>query len=343
MTKDRNKITNIELFVELFPIKSSKELEIIFNVSKPTIARQAKKLNLSKDKEYLKRMCSERSKGHGISDAGRTKISQLAKERKMSDDTKAKVLATKKERGTLLKGEKHHNWKGGKPWERFENEDYQRWRTAVLNRDKYTCQHCYRICKKREKGLAAHHIKAYATHPDLRLELSNGLTLCRQCHMKVHGKKIKPKELVACACGCGTMIEAIDPYGQPRKYVNGHCAKGRKLSQETIEKIKMAKKGKQAKPEDVARRAASFRKKDPSVYKYPTMKEQGRNKSSNRIIELDGEKRCLAEWSEIAGIHSTTIASRLKNGWNMRDAISIPPSKKNSNRRGKGKANYKKS
>lgn len=56
------------------------------------------------------------------------------------------------------------------------------WRKAVYERDNYTCQ----ICGERGGKLNAHHIKTYATHPELRFDLDNGITLCVQCHKSVH-------------------------------------------------------------------------------------------------------------------------------------------------------------
>lgn len=54
------------------------------------------------------------------------------------------------------------------------------WRKAVFERDDYTCQACF------VKGgrLQAHHIKPYKAFPELRHELSNGQTLCVECHKK---------------------------------------------------------------------------------------------------------------------------------------------------------------
>jgi hypothetical protein len=58
---------------------------------------------------------------------------------------------------------------------------YREWRTAVYERDGYTCQECGAKGK-----IVAHHIKHWAHHPDLRFEVSNGLTLCQECHLKKH-------------------------------------------------------------------------------------------------------------------------------------------------------------
>jgi hypothetical protein len=55
------------------------------------------------------------------------------------------------------------------------------WRKAVLNRDDNRCRSC-----SAEEKLEAHHILSWKDHPEARLLLENGITLCRQCHDKVH-------------------------------------------------------------------------------------------------------------------------------------------------------------
>lgn len=54
------------------------------------------------------------------------------------------------------------------------------WRIAVFAKDDYTCQNC----GKRGDYIQAHHIKPFAYFPELRFEISNGQTLCRECHNK---------------------------------------------------------------------------------------------------------------------------------------------------------------
>lgn len=79
-------------------------------------------------------------------------------------------------------GEKNPNWDdnatirnlGG----RFTYK-YKKWREAVLGRDKHSCVQC----GSREK-LHCDHIKPWKYFPDLRYEISNGRTLCAECHWK---------------------------------------------------------------------------------------------------------------------------------------------------------------
>lgn len=63
--------------------------------------------------------------------------------------------------------------------------DYIEWRDNVFKRDNNICQDCFMTEK-----LHAHHIKPWNEFPDLRFELSNGITLCNSCHAKRHGREI---------------------------------------------------------------------------------------------------------------------------------------------------------
>lgn len=60
--------------------------------------------------------------------------------------------------------------------------DYTKWRTAVFERDHYRCQDCGAF----DVQLNAHHIKSWARHPSLRFDVSNGVTLCEDCHKERH-------------------------------------------------------------------------------------------------------------------------------------------------------------
>ncbi len=58
--------------------------------------------------------------------------------------------------------------------------EHKEWREAIFKRDDYTCQ----MCRQRGGKLNADHIKPYSIYKDLRYELSNGRTLCEDCHRK---------------------------------------------------------------------------------------------------------------------------------------------------------------
>ena len=56
--------------------------------------------------------------------------------------------------------------------------EYQAWRQAVFTRDNWHCV----LCGQRGGTLHADHIEPFSRHPELRLDVSNGRTLCLACH-----------------------------------------------------------------------------------------------------------------------------------------------------------------
>jgi hypothetical protein len=256
-------------FISLYPATSNTALAARFGVHKQTIQRWASRLGLRKDLEYRRNIQRLNSTGRALSPESRAKIAAAAKGRKMSEQTKAKILQTKRERGTLAKGERHYKWKGGKPWARFKEPRYVEWRNAVLARDNYVCRHCGRKCRKYERGLAAHHVKEYATHPDLRYDVSNGITLCRQCHLSLHGRAPAPRPQVPCGCGCGTLINPFDVYGRPRRYVNHHARRGQPFPESAKEKLRAQRAGRKLSAEHRAKIAQGLRTSDKRIGRPP--------------------------------------------------------------------------
>ena len=64
---------------------------------------------------------------------------------------------------------------------------------------------------------------------------------------------------------------------------------------------------------------------NPSNCRWVTIKEQGRNKSNSRLIEYNGETKCLSEWSELLNIRRDTLARRIDDyGWSIGKAFSTP-------------------
>ena len=57
--------------------------------------------------------------------------------------------------------------------------------------------------------------------------------------------------------------------------------------------------------------------------RWATRKQQQRNTRTNKIIEYQGEKKCLAEWAESLGMNKSTLAKRLnRSNWDIEKAIS---------------------
>lgn len=93
-----------------------------------------------------------------------------------------------------LKGLNNPNWKGGLGNENKifrRSDEYKEWRNLVFKRDNYTCQDCKQI----GGTLHAHHVKSYKYYPELRIDVDNGLTLCFECHKKIHNWISKPKRI----------------------------------------------------------------------------------------------------------------------------------------------------
>lgn len=120
--------------------------------------------------------------GRQFSATHRENMSSALVGRRHSLATRAKMSIA-----VRAKGEKSHAWKGGRtPVSKAARltRDYRQWRGAVFERDDHTCQGC----GKRGGELNAHHAKPFATHPELRTELSNGITLCKPCHRLAHAR-----------------------------------------------------------------------------------------------------------------------------------------------------------
>jgi len=92
----------------------------------------------------------------------------------------------------ILKGEENPNWKGEEARRRNRRGPIRNFISGVLKRDNATCQ----SCGTKEGVLNVHHEKSWSEYPELRFEISNGITLCTPCHFKIHGYNLNTSEIV---------------------------------------------------------------------------------------------------------------------------------------------------
>lgn len=85
-------------------------------------------------------------------------------------------------------GKNHWNWQGGKTTETEKQRskikgspEYRNWRKSVLEHDGYKCQSC-----GVSKNLHVHHKLSQSMFSHLRFDVDNGITLCSNCHFKLH-------------------------------------------------------------------------------------------------------------------------------------------------------------
>lgn len=135
-----------------------------------------------------KELMSKKLKGRKITWAG--KVSWTKKQQHKEGTLKIwnrgiKGYKTKLCWNGTRKGKNNINWKGGITKERvkvWRSEEYKAWRKSIFERDNYVCCKCGQV----GKNLQAHHLKQFSKFPDDRLNINNGVTLCRACHIKAH-------------------------------------------------------------------------------------------------------------------------------------------------------------
>lgn len=66
----------------------------------------------------------------------------------------------------------------------------KKWKKEVKERDENTCQRCFK-----QGFVHAHHVAPRSRRPDLKHELSNGISVCFDCHQWIHNNPIEATEL----------------------------------------------------------------------------------------------------------------------------------------------------
>ena len=74
----------------------------------------------------------------------------------------------------------------------------------------------------------------------------------------------------------------------------------------------------------------------PENCRWVTMKQQGNNRRSNRVLTYNGENHTITEWAELTGINLHTLMGRLYvRGWNVEKALTTKVRRKNNARNSK--------
>ena len=90
------------------------------------------------------------------------------------------------EKSILREG--HPNWnpeltEEDRDRERTKTKEYRNWIKGVFRRDNYTCQICG---DSTSCNLSPHHLNGYDNFKDQRIDVDNGITLCKDCHKAFH-------------------------------------------------------------------------------------------------------------------------------------------------------------
>ena len=71
----------------------------------------------------------------------------------------------------------------------------------------------------------------------------------------------------------------------------------------------------------------------PDNCRWVTMKEQSINKRNTVMLEYNGITKSIKEWSDEFGFKREVLRSRLKHGWSVKDALTMPSSLHNKRHR----------
>lgn len=166
-----------------------------FNPRRDILANLIKKMNMAEIAKYYgvgETIVFTRLKEYGIKGPSRSE--------RLKGKTKSlehRIAMSKAQTGRI-KGEKHHKWKGGISNSAYNREgrlEYRLWKQMVHEQSGFKCSRCgveqgtFCECCGQRITLHAHHVRPYADHPELRYDVSNGISLCSACHWKEHHGK----------------------------------------------------------------------------------------------------------------------------------------------------------
>lgn len=133
---------------------------------------------------YLHLLCETHKKNkNGVFTIGKIVLTDAALQSVFPYSDIGTRLETLEHYGLIKRSE--NNVRVFKFWEDLHDRNslrYKEWRTSVFVRDGFRCQKC-----GTRRDIQAHHIKTWKNNKELRYEVSNGVTLCRDCHLQEHG------------------------------------------------------------------------------------------------------------------------------------------------------------
>ena len=150
--------------------------------------------------EGQKRKISKANKGKNNPRWGKFHSEEIKK--KISKALKGKYPSeeSRKKMSEVHKGKNNPNWKGGITPLGISirtSLKYREWKDFVFERDNYVCQYCG---DSKGGNLNSHHIKRFsfileeyniktieeAEQCEKLWSINNGITLCKNCHIKIH-------------------------------------------------------------------------------------------------------------------------------------------------------------
>jgi predicted DNA-binding protein YlxM (UPF0122 family) len=161
-------------------IVSKQQLSDMYYGKRLSMRQIAKELNCSQTTVW-KHMTHYELKRRERSDAMKMITKSMEHRQKLADVRRSKGIGI---------GDKNHAWKGGvgKKVNDRNIAGLVYWKNSVKRRDGFRCQMCgvdgLVECPHcgTKPSLHVHHIKSWIHHPELRLDISNGVTLCEKCH-----------------------------------------------------------------------------------------------------------------------------------------------------------------
>ncbi len=143
-------------------------------------------------------------KGRPLTEEHKRKIGLAHKGKTISPEAKIKIglaglgrVPWNKGNGEYMKGSKNHTWipdrdKLKQKYNRQIGPLHTQWVKACKDRDGGKCKLGSKECSGR---LEVHHIYRFSEHPELRYELTNGITLCHFHHPRKKAQEDELREL----------------------------------------------------------------------------------------------------------------------------------------------------